>query len=485
MKYLFGLDIGTTGCKAILFDENGKIHGDHYIEYALHVISDKEIEQSPKDWWNHSVSCMKECLKQAGIDPADVAGVSVSSQGISFVPMTEDGTELGDAISWLDSRAEAETEEIMALKGADWMYQRTGKRTGAQYMLPKLMWVKKNLPDVYAKTYKFLMAHDYIIYKLCGAFVTDRTMAGATMVYDLHTEEWSEEICDAFGIDCNKMPALAWAGELAGQLTEAAAAEIGLTTACKVAVGAQDQKASAVGARLEPGVATLSLGTAGAMELSCDHPVFDDARMRIPCFSYTAPGTYTLETVISTCGAAQKWFKNTVLPYMSYREMDEMIEKTPVGSSGVMFYPHLTGASTPIGRDEVRGAFSGLSLNAGVGDLARSVQEGLAFQLRHNVDVAEEMGTKVNEIHVFGGGSKSRIWCHIIAGCTGRKVVSYACPEIALVGAAMLAAKACGMDTTDFAMCEMMPVREFEATEEEKALYNDIYAKYRAFEDRL
>lgn len=191
---LIGIDLGTTGCRSILFDENLNILGEKYFEYPLITLSDRIIEQDADLWWELVKSSISDIMTISNVSPNSVKGISISSQGIAFVPIDKDGKTLRNAISWLDSRAQSEVDLIKEHFEEHYIFQSTGKRISAAYTLSKILWIKNNEPDIYEKTYKFLMPHDYIIYKLCGSIMTDHTMASGTMMYDINEQKWSDEI---------------------------------------------------------------------------------------------------------------------------------------------------------------------------------------------------------------------------------------------------------------------------------------------------
>ncbi len=471
------LDIGTTGIKAIAYGEDGAALGSAYHEYPLIVQSDTWIEQDAELWWRLSLQAMGEALAQGN---GRAKCLSISSQGISIVPVDARCQPLANAISWLDLRAEAELAEILAQRDEGELFRLTGKRVTPAYVLPKLLWLRRHRPGLFQNAAQFLMPMDLVIAKLTGRAVTDHSLAGGTMLYDIGRQDWDEGLAGAFGIDLNWLPRLAWAGTPVGEAQGEEAARWGLEGAL-VVLGAQDQKAAALGAGLAPGIATISLGTAGAVEFLANQPVADPQR-RIPCFSYTAPGQWVLESVLPTAGAALKWLRNTLFPNRSYDELGEMAAAAEPGCHGVRFLPHLAGSGSPLWRNDARGAFLGLSLNAGPEDLVRALMEGVAFQLRRNVEAARSLGVGVEALRVFGGGSKSSAFCGIIASATGIPVTAYGDPEVSCLGAAALAARGAGLDAAPF-----QAGREGKRVYEPALApqYNELYQAYSCQEDAL
>ncbi len=446
--YYIGVDLGTTAVKAAFFDETGALCGTASQEVPLLDPRPGEIEQSPECWYE--IPCALIRAVCASVDPAAVRAIGISSQGISVVPTDGGFCPLRDGLSWLDARAEAELSDMLSAIPEEAWFARTGKHASALYTLPKLLWLKRHEPDVFRDAAFFLMPLDYLTARLCGNAVTDPTMAGGTMLYDLVSQGWSAELCRAFGVPEEKLARIAPSCTPAGYLTPGSQRLTGLGAGTLVAVGAQDQKIAAYGAQIEAGTATLSLGTAGAAEVLCGRP-----SAVLPTFAFHTPGcvSYMLEACVNTFGAAIKWARDSVFCGLSYAEMDRLAEAAPAGSGGVRFYPHLSGVSTPhFGTSPVAG-WRGLTLGTDRGCLIRALYEGLACEVRANLDAMREAGTAVETLRVFGGGSRSRILCRILCDVAGIPLEVMDFPEIAAFGAAKAAfAASRGGDADGFVM---------------------------------
>jgi xylulokinase len=433
--YLLGIDLGTTGCKSMLFDEKGGIFGSDYIEYGL-IMTEEGIEQDALVWWENVKASIRHTLHESGVPREEVAALAVSSQGISFLPVDRNGAPLMNAITWLDGRSTAEIARIRETLDEAEVFARTGKRL-LPYVLPQLMWIKGNCPDIYRKAHKFLMAHDYIVYRLTGRFVTDLSMASGTLLYDIREQDWIAGYAEKFGIDTGLLPGLGVVGDPVGCLLPEAAKDLGLTEKTQVVIGAQDQRCASIGAGIREGVFTASLGTASAMCAICKEPL-TDLEQKVTCCGLDR-SNWILETVIGTSGMALKWLKNTLFKGSSYGELDEMAARAKPGSAGVMFFPHLYKDTT-----DAKGAFIGLSLQAETGDIVRAVLEGIAFQMKLHLSDMERIGASGRELRLFGGGARGDVWCQIIADVTGKKVVVPRTHETANLGAAMIAGIGCG-----------------------------------------
>lgn len=436
--YLLGIDLGTTGCKSMLFDENGTILGSDYIEYEL-IICEEGIEQDADAWWNNVSATVRNTLQRAGVSGREVAALSISSQGIAFVPIDHHGNPLSNAISWLDGRSVKEVAQMKSELNQREIFCRTGKQLLPCYVLPQLMWIKKNRSEVYDKTFKILMAHDYIIYRLTGKTVTDLSMASGTLAYDIHSQKWIPEILEKYDIGIDKLPDLMVLGDSVGTVLPDVASSLGLSNSTKVIIGAQDQRCASIGAGIVKGIYTISLGTSSAIGAICEAPLIDES-MQVTCCGLDR-NRWILETVVATAGVAFKWLKNTLFPDLTFEEAAKLAGEAEPLSNGVSFYPHLSADS--IGK--AKGAFTGLSLKTTQRDIIRSVLEGVAFQMKMHILNMEKMGTTGDEIRIFGGGSKSDIWCQIISDITGKRVVVPRTSETANLGAAIIAGIGIGM----------------------------------------
>ncbi|NPV54291.1 MAG: hypothetical protein HPY71_12370 [Firmicutes bacterium] len=528
---LLSIDLGTTACKAAVFEPGGRVLGEGYVEYPLVARSEVEIEQDAGEWWDVTVRAVNLAFESAqvgraglcagshvetgiwagaGVSPDEVVALSVSSQGISVVPVDRHGEPLRMAISWLDTRARDQGEWLeRELGGSEKIFHATGKRPSAAYTLPKLLWFRDNEPDVFRAADKFLMPLDFIVKRLTGQAVTDHSMASGTLMYDLHEGGWSGSVLDKCGISRAVLPEIRWAGSAISKLMPKAARELGLSPETLVVLGGQDQKCAALGAGLAPGTATISLGTAGALTAYARRPVLD-AGMRIPCCPHVEGKRWVLEGVVSTAGASVKWFASAVMEAFAasgnvssiddlskgcgvsnignignmgnvsstgdrdsfgkagnigdtiaaagedssrtlsrlYQHLDELASKSRAGSGGLFFLPHLAGASTPHWNAGAKGLFHGISLATTAGDLFRSVLEGIAFEFKENLEIIESLVGPVNEVIIFGGGARSPVWAGIFANALNKPVLRLSTSEAASLGASILAGVGSGIYKT-------------------------------------
>lgn len=410
-----GIDLGTTGCKVVLFDRDGRQLRQFNEEYPL-ICEGSFLEQDANMWWQLVTRGMAQV---AGDQGSRVQGISVSTQGISVVPVDAEGNTLANAITWLDVRAQKEIQQLTDALGADEIYRITGKFALPCYTLPKLMWLKTHAPELYQKTHRFMLPLDFLNLRLTGVAVCDYTVAGGIMAYDLEHKCYSKAILEATGIEESLLPRVACMGSFVGGLTDEAAALTGLNPGCPVYLGGQDQKLAALGAGIREKAVTVSFGTASA----------------VTCLTRTLPGEtdfsrfrfneeyYSYEGVVDTSGAALKWLTG-ILDAEDYEAMNALALQAG-SSGGVTFQTDLT----------TGGSITGLTLATTRGNLVYALFEGVSRRIG---EFADRMGG-CEQLYLFGGGSKSQIWCQILADVTGRQVVALSTPETASLGAAILA----------------------------------------------
>lgn len=472
MKIYLAIDLGTTGCRSILFDESLNQLAAAYEEYGLITPREKWTEQDAELWWEMTLRTAAEAIKTADIDSRQIEGISISSQGITIVPVDENIRPLCNAMSWLDVRSEEQCALIGKDFGGEYIFTHTGKENRPSYSLPKILWLRDNQPDIYEKAWKFLMPMEFLIAKFTGNCVTDHSMASGTLMYDIKNLRWSNEILDRYGIREDQLPTICWGGESAGCVLPEVAAKLGLREDCVVAVGAQDQKCAAYGAGLADGVMTISLGTAAAITKRWNEPKTREHR-GIGWCGYVEPGTWVTEGVIGTAGTCLRWVRDMLFSGESYDIINEEALQARERGSSVLFYPHLNGFYP-----NPEGTFYGVNLATNRGDFALAVMEGVAFQIRSILEQMDAYGN-VHTLVLFGGGAKSPVWRQIIADVTGMQLRVPVTPEAASAGAAMLAAKAAG---------NILPGLQIENSyepSENSELYKQKYRKFKTIEKKL
>ncbi len=461
MAYYLAIDLGTTGCRSILFDEQLNMLSQSYEEYGLITPKPTWVEQDAELWWALTQKTMRLAIVQAGISGKEVDGISISSQGITIVPVDERFTPLCNAQSWLDVRGEEEARKIEGDYTREGIFALTGKNPLPAYSLAKLLWIKKNQPETWKKAYKFLMPLDFLTAKLCGKAITDRSMASGTLMYDLEKGCWSKEILARYGIDEGLLPALAWSGEKAGTLLPEVASGLGLREDCVVAVGAQDQKCAALGAGLREDGVTVSLGTAGAITKFWKEYRAKENQSVAWC-GYVEKEVWVTEGVIETAGVCLRYTRDLLYPNASYDIINQEVAQAIEKESNLLFVPYM-GTS--------KGAFLGINLGTERGEYAAAVMQGVAFEIRRTLLKME--ADSVDTLMLFGGGAKSDVWCQIIADVTKRRILLPKTAEAAGAGAAILAAKGCGAT-----LPKLSYIKEYTPSAKREQYYEKKYACY-------
>lgn len=477
MSYVLAIDFGTSGCRSAVYNARLEMLSSAIEEYPLILHSETEIEQDADLWWEKAKKTIRAAVAASGVPTSEICALSISSQGIAFVPIDRSGKTLFHAISWLDTRAEAETEALAARYGMQALYTRTGKRLSGVYTLPKLIWFRNHHPDVYEAAWKILLPLDFIQFRLSGRCVTDHTIAGGTMFYDVSEQAWDQALLQENGLDVQKLPEIAWAGTPVGTILPEVADELGLSRETLIVNGAQDQKCAAYGAGAAEDVAAISLGTGSCLAQISSAPAADPS-MRVPFFSYVRDGQWDLEGVINTAGSAYSWFRQNFAPQLSFQQLNDAAAAVPAPNP-VLFFPYLSGVSSPNWGNGT-GTFTGLSLSSTAGHMARAVMEGIAFNIRENLEAMQAVCGPARELRLYGGGSKSDLWCQIIADVANIPVARLVSSETALAGASMLAYHPLGVQTPASLSC----AQRFAPDAQQAAAYQAAYEHYESIRQK-
>ncbi len=472
MNYYVGIDLGTSSVKTLLLSDDGEVVASATREYPLYFPQSGWSEQNPEDWYNQTVACLKELF--ADIDTKAVRSFSFSGQMHGLVMLDEKDNIIRPALLWNDSRSQEQTDMLNESK--DFLLDNTANIAFAGFTLPKLLWVKENEPESYAKISKIMLPKDYVAYRLSGSFCTDVSDASGTLYFDVQNRCWAKKILDAHGIKEEWLPRVLESDECAGMLKADLADELGLGEV-KIIIGAGDNAAAAIGTgTVKDGDCNISLGTSGTIFTVSDKFSFD-RESAIHSFCSASRNYHQMACMLSAAVCCNWWVEKVLRD--GYDSVN--IKTSRLGENEVMFLPYLMGERSPLNDTDIRGLFCGMSLDTDKDDMSLAVLEGVAFALRHNIDIIKNMGINIKKSNVCGGGTKNKLWLKIIANVLGIELMIPENQEGAALGAALLAAK--GVLTCDeYAVLESKVYRTAETVKPEEVLtvkYEEKYLKWR------
>jgi len=417
MPLILAHDLGTTGNKATLFDDQGRLLASHVEHYPVNYAQAGWAEQDPLDWWRAVETSTRALLAEAQVHPTDIAAVTFSGQMMGIVPIDAAGRPLRSAIIWADQRAVEEAEMIGTRCGPEQVYRRTGHRVSAAYLAAKILWVKQHQPDLYWQVKKFLCAKDFVAFKLTGRYATDYSDASGSNLFDLTQRVWSVDLIDAIGLDAATLPDVHASIDVLGEVTREASEATGLKTGTPVVIGGGDGACATAGAGvIAPGDAYCNLGSSAWISFASATPLFDP-QQRTFTFHHLHPCLFTPMGTMQAAGGARDW-----LAQLIGGVADVELAQVAPDCDGVLFLPYLIGERSPWWNPQARGAFVGLTMNHTRATLARAALEGVAFNLRLILDALESQGAALPVIRVIGGGAQSPVWQHILADVFARPI---------------------------------------------------------------
>ncbi|MEM3654156.1 MAG: xylulokinase [Candidatus Bathyarchaeia archaeon] len=439
--YTLTVDIGTTGCKVILFDKHGSIVSKASSYFATKYLYAHWAEQNPEDWWYATVYAIKNALRK--VDSKKVIGISLTGQMSGVVLLNKNKEVIRPCIIWMDRRAIEQAEKVKKRLNEKDVYKITGHRVDPAFFAMKLLWIKENEKSKFNKAKYFLLPKDYIRMKLCNSIATDYGDASGTMLLDIRKRDWAIEFIEDLKIPIEKLPRILEPYEIAGELIESSAKTFGLKHGIPIITGSGDGLCSALGAGVvKQGICHEVTGTSTVVSV-CSKSLSYDPEMRVIMNCYVMPKLWLIEAPMSTTGAILEWFKNNFLIYYNksrvYGLMSKEASKVGIGSDGLILLPYFMGERSPVWDPKAKGVLFGLTLSHSKGHFLRAILEGVAFSLNQILELFEEIGIKVKEIRSTGGGSRSKVWNQIKANVTGKPVITLKTEETTLLGAMLLA----------------------------------------------
>ncbi|MFN2272272.1 MAG: xylulokinase [Anaerolineae bacterium] len=489
--YLLGIDVGTSGSKAILIDAAGAVKASATTEYPLYTPQPLWAEQNPSDWWAATVSSIKRVLQEEGVRPADVAGVGLTGQMHGLVLLDAQGEVLRPCIMWNDQRTAAQCAAITEKVGLENVLRLTGNPILPGFTAPKIVWVRENEPEVYANVAKVLLPKDYVRYRLTGGFFGEVSDASGTSMFDVGQRQWSDEMLQALEVPRAWLPEVTESPVVSARISAGAAAETGLLEGTPVVGGGGDQAAQAVGTGIvAEGVVSATLGTSGVVFAASDSYRVEP-QGRLHAFCHAVPGMWHLMGVMLSAAGSFRWYRDTLAEVERAQEAEtgrdaydiltEAAAEVAPGCEGLLFLPYLTGERTPYPDPNARGVFFGLTLRHGKAHMTRAVLEGVSYGLLDSLELMRALGLSIEQVRASGGGARSPLWRQILADVFDAEIVTVNVTEGAAYGAALLAGVGAGIYPSVNAACEAA-IQLTGQTEPGPAvsIYADYYPRYRA-----
>lgn len=450
---LLGIDLGTSACKTALFDLDGHVLAQENESYPVYYPHPGWAEQEPEEWWQAICKAVRRMLSDSGIEPERIAGVGIDGQSWSAIPVDKEGNVLARTPIWFDTRASEICKKLGQEIGEDKIFELCGNPLKPSYTLPKILWFQQEQPEIYAKTVCFLQSNSFIAYRLTGVLSQDKSQGYGLHCYDMRKGCWDEEMCRKMGINLSLLPPIYDCHQVVGTVTEKAAKECGLRVGTPVVAGGLDAACGTLGVGvLHDGETQEQGGQAGGMSICTSEY---RAEPSLILSNHVIPGCWLLQGGTVGGGGVCRWMEAELCAAEretarqngtnSFQELDRSAESVPPGSDGVVFLPYMAGERSPIWDENAKGVFYGLDFSKSRAHLLRAGLEGVAFSLRHNLDVAEKVGAHVSVLRSMGGAANSRLWTQMKADITGKKIVVPASDTATTLGAVILAGVGVGL----------------------------------------
>ncbi len=489
MPFYIGLDIGTSGAKAIVCDGDGTIVASALAEYPLSTPQPLWSEQNPADWWRGAQEAVRAVV--AGIDGTQIRGIGLTGQMHGAVFLDDANHVIRPALLWNDQRTAAECIEITQKVGADRLLAIAGNPALTGFQAPKILWVRNHEPQNYARIAHIVLPKDYIRFLLSDTYAADVADGAGTLLMDITARDYSPEILTALAIPRAWLPTLHEGPQVTGELTARAASVLGIPAGIPIIAGGGDNAAAAVGTGIVTrGVVNSSIGTSGVVFAHSDSIALDP-KGRLHTFCHSVPGAWHMMAVTLSAGGSFAWFRNLLRqmgnPALSYDDLVAVAAPTPVGAEGLIFLPYLNGERTPHLDPLARSGFVGLTSRHSVGHMARAVLEGVTYALRDGLHIMRDLGVPTTDIRATGGGGKSAFWRKLQADIYGAPVSTLAAEEGPSYGAALLAAVGTGhfRDVNDAVQRCVRVVDTVHPDDAAVTQHDRVYAIYRTMYDHL
>jgi xylulokinase len=479
-KLLLAIDQGTSGAKITIFDTDGQVIAENKKCYDTFYPAEGHVEQDCEQWWQVIAQGIKEIFQEHRVQPKEIKGIGIDGTSWAMIPVDQEGNVLHKTLIWLDRRA---TDEAMWMKEVipeEALIEVSGNPVDAGYITPKILWFKNHQPDLYRETFKFLQSNGFLVYRLTGEYSQDLSQGYGFHFFDMKSGTYNLEIIEALGLDPDKFVQPSACHTVVGQVTPEAALLTGLEVGTPVVAGGLDAACCTLGAGvIDVGQTQEQGGQAGGMSIALDKP---KNHPRLILGYHVVPDLWLLQGGTTGGGGTINWFHREFGNVSeSFATMSQMAEEIQPGSDGVIFLPYMKGERSPLWNANAKGIYYGLAFDKSKGHFIRSTMEGVAYSLRHNLDVAKEVGVQVEHLYSVGGSANSKVWTQMKADITGCRIdVPYADYATGL-GAAILAGVGVGL-YSDFHEAVKKTVHiqtSYQPNDEVRPLYNKGYALYR------
>ena len=482
-----GLDIGTSGSRAVVIDVQGRIVASATSPHAAFTSPGPAwAEQDPDDWWRAACEALRAVLADKHVAAGSIAALGLSGQMHGAVLLDASGRVLRPSIIWCDQRTAEECRWLNREIGEARLLELTSNPALTNFTLTKLLWVRRHEPDVWPRVRHVLLPKDYVRYRLSGTHAIDVADASGTLMLDVARRTWSSDVLDAVNIPRDLLPAVFESPDVSAHVSPEGSSTTGLPTGTPIVAGAGDQAAGAVGMGItRPGAVSVTIGTSGVVFAATERPALDRGG-RIHTFCHAVPGRWHVMGVTQAAGLSLRWMRDQFFRDLgegdaAYARITEEARKAPVGADGVLWAPYLMGERTPHCDPDVRAALVGLAASHTRAHVARSVLEGVAFSLRDTFGIFAELGVPITTVRVGGGGARSPLWRETQAAVYGRPVETVVAEEGAAYGAAILAGVGAGVWPTVDAACDAI-VRAANVTTPEPADVATLSARYAEYQ---
>ncbi len=487
-EYLLGIDIGTSACKIGIFTKDGKVQGASSGDYPVYYPKAGWAEQDPDEWWEAVCDTIRKVLDSSGVKPTQIAGIGIDGQSWSAIAIDKEGKVLTNTPIWMDMRAQSICDRVNREIGAEKIFELCGNMLQPSYTTAKILWYKENLPEVYERIDKILQSNSFIAYRLTGKITQDISQGYGLHCFNMRTGQWDEKMCGAMGIPVSFLPEIVPSHHIIGTVTKEAAEQTGLAEGIPVAAGGLDAACGTLGAGVvRAGETQEQGGQAGGMSICIGEYAADP---RLILGFHVVPGQWILQGGTTGGGGVMRWLEREFGDYersvaaqkgrTSLHQYNEEAEQVLPGSDGLVFLPYMAGERSPIWDPNAKGVFYGLDFGKTKGHVIRSCMEGVAYSLKHNLDVAESVGASVKELLSVGGSANSALWMQIKSDITGKPLAVVFSDMSTTLGAALLAGVGIGMykDFEEAVSQTVKITRRYEPNMENREIYQKNYDIY-------